>query len=69
MSMRQTKVFVIMEAGTPLLAFRQEEAAQDFCHSANAESRKRATDDPKQRPRWTTFVELDLRATPKAGRL
>jgi len=68
-SSKQTRVFIIMEAGQPLVAFRDEQAAQDFCHAANAESRRLATDDPKKRPRWTTFVELDLRATPKTGKL
>ena len=69
MSPRQTKIFIVLDGAQPLVAFRTQSSAMDFCHTANEASRRAATSDPKQPPRWHTFTELELRTTPSQGKL
>jgi hypothetical protein len=69
MSTRQAKIWIVLEAGQPLVAFRNEDAARDFAHSANEASHRLATIDPKKPPRWHNFIEVELRQTPKAGKI
>jgi hypothetical protein len=69
MSKKQTKVYVVLASGQPLVAFRNQASAMDFAHSANEASRRLASPDPKQAPLWHTLVEVELRPDPKQGKI